>query len=128
MKQDLVFKRVCKRPDLSIKCYDQKDCICKTKKNKHFKKFKPYKDKFKRKSRTCYLHKKKFRGSPKSNRCFIYNKKGHYAKNCPNKQKSVQLIQFLAMKTRFDLDEDKVESIFSLDDEPTSETIITLKL
>lgn len=107
LKQDPTLKKVCKRLDLSIKCYDKKRLFLQKQEEKALK---------------------KIQALQKSNSCFICNKKGHFAKNCPNKQKSVQLIQFLAMKTGFDPDDTEVKSIFSLNDEPILETIISLKV
>ena len=49
----------------------------------------------------------------KHNRCFICKKRGHFARNCPNKSaKSVRLIQHLQQSSILSDNED-VESIFS---------------
>lgn len=74
-----------------------------------------------------YLKKKKFRGSNKSNKCYICKKKGHFAKNCPNKAKSIKLVDCLSKKMDFDLEEKDVEFIFSLEDKLTSKIILALK-
>lgn len=75
-----------------------------------------------------YLRKKKILRFKKSNTCYFYHKKGHYAKNCPNKSQAVKLMDFLAKTTRFDPKDNDVESIFSLDDELSPKTLIALKI
>lgn len=47
-----------------------------------------------------------------------------FAKNCPNKAQSMKLINYLSKRIDFDLEEDDVESIFSLEDEPILNTIL----
>lgn len=128
IKGTINMKQGCKRPNFSIKCDDEKICVCRTKKKKHFRKYKFSPRRFKGKPKMSYLRKKKFWVSNKSNRCYICHKKGHYVKNCPNKVQIVKLVDFLAKKTSFDPEDDVVESIFSLDDELSQETLLALKL
>ncbi|KAG8483875.1 hypothetical protein CXB51_022610 [Gossypium anomalum] len=75
---------------LKFKCLKEKHCDCRIKKKKHYKRF-PEKP-LKRKPRWRYLRKKR-RFSKKSNRCYICNQKGYFAKDCPkNKKKKVKKI------------------------------------
>lgn len=75
-----------------------------------------------------YLRKKKFRGSNKSNRYVIYHKKGYFAKNYPNKAQTVKLVDYLAKETSYGLNEEDIESVFSLEEEPMPETLLALKV
>lgn len=112
MKGIFNMKQGCKRSDLLIKCDDEKKCVCRTKKKKHFEKYKFSSRCFKGKPKKSYLRKKKFRGPNKSNRCYIFHKKRHYAKNYPNKAQSVKLVDFLAKKAGYNLEAEDVESFF----------------
>lgn len=128
MKGTVNIKQGCKRLNLSIKCPDEKKCICPTKKKKHVKtyKFLPYC--FKRRTKMSYLRKKMFQGSNKSSKCYICHKKGHYAKNYPNKTQVVKLMDFLAKKTSYDPEDEDIKRVFSLDDEPSPHTLLALKV
>ena len=96
------FASACKKPYLKIQCKDDKKCTCPTKKKGQFQKH-PYKS-----SRKPYKYFKK-----KHNRCFICKKRGHFARNCPNKSaKVVCLIQHLQKSSILFYHED-VESNFS---------------
>lgn len=59
---------------------------------------------------------------------FHLPEKGHYAKNYLNKSQAVKLVNFLAKKTNYDPEEDDVECIFFLEDEPSPQTLIALKI
>lgn len=75
-----------------------------------------------------YLRKKNFRGSNKSNRCFMCNKKGHFAKNYLNKVQAVKLVNYLVKKVGCDPNQKDVESVFSLKEEPIPKTLLALKV
>lgn len=66
LKGNVKMKLGCKRLDLLIKCDDEKMCLYKTKKKKHFKKYKFKSHQFKGRKRMSYLKKNKFRNSGKS--------------------------------------------------------------
>ncbi|PKI75283.1 hypothetical protein CRG98_004323 [Punica granatum] len=89
------MEKACKRPELYIKCSSRdKDCSCPTKKKKHYKKWKMSKAKSIRYSekKWKYLRKKRRSGKKyKSSRCYICNRPGHFAKNCPRAQKQVSV-------------------------------------
>ncbi|CAL9217700.1 unnamed protein product, partial [Arabidopsis halleri] len=70
------------------------------------------------------LKKKSQRGFKKSDRCYICKKKGHYAKQCPNKKKRDNLLGYLAQIE--DIDDSDIESIFSFDDEASDNTILAM--
>ena len=113
------FKSTCKKPHLSIKCKSDKDCTCSTKKKSHFQKYRyPHKKNrtsSKPKKPYCFFRKKNPTQSSKSksSHCFIYKKKGHFARNCPNRpSKSVRLIEHLQSSSMLS-DNDDVESFFS---------------
>ena len=102
------FRSACKKPYLQIKCKEKKHCDCEPKKKRHFQKFRRPDSVSKSKSRRWNNQKKPYRffrkrsfsskeqRKQKSSRCFICNKKAHYAKNCPNKKdKSSRLIKHL---------------------------------
>ena len=119
MKNKQPFKSACKKPHLSIKCKSEKDCTCSTKKKSHFQKF----QNLEKKSQTPFRSKKPYRffrkknpdqsSKSKSSRCFICKKKGHFARNCPNRPtKSVRLIEHLQDSMLLS-ESDDVESFFS---------------
>ncbi|PWA63535.1 reverse transcriptase domain, Viral movement protein [Artemisia annua] len=70
-----------------------------------------------------FIRKKKQRGRT-SDRCFICQKKGHFARNCPDKRKSQALIQVLSQVEPVDLYD--LESLYSLDDEPGDSILCTV--
>ncbi|GJS28656.1 putative zinc finger, CCHC-type containing protein [Tanacetum coccineum] len=63
-----------------------------------------------------FIRKKKQRGRT-SDRCFICKKRGHFAKNCPDKKRSQALIQALNQVEPVDVSD--LESLYYLDDEPS---------
>ncbi|KAH0657935.1 hypothetical protein KY289_026683 [Solanum tuberosum] len=66
----------------------------------------------------------------KNDRCSICNKPGHFAKNCPQSKRSVKTLQLfddIADHTGIYLSRnDDLELVFSLEDEPTSETLFSI--
>jgi hypothetical protein len=97
------------------------------KKKKHFKKL--HRSSFNgRQKKWKFLRRRHTRRpkhfTPSSNRCFICKRKCHFAKTCPQKKaQSLKLIDFLVQNTKFNPDDDEVESLFSLTDEITPDTI-----
>ncbi|KAH9769166.1 hypothetical protein KPL71_011894 [Citrus sinensis] len=64
----------------------------------------------------------------KSSRCFICKKKGHYAKDCPNKrEKSIRLVEHLQATTDYSPENDELEFYFSEQDEPNNDTMFALQ-
>ncbi|KAH9724582.1 hypothetical protein KPL70_007537 [Citrus sinensis] len=131
LKDKEPFRSACKKPYLQIKCQKKKDCDCSSKKKRHFRKFKnPYHSSKPRRSRKPYRFFRKKSSSSrdfkwrKSSRCFICKKKGHYAKDCPNKrEKSIRLVEHLQATTDYSPDKDELEFYFSEQDEPNDETM-----
>ncbi|KAH9724586.1 hypothetical protein KPL70_007540 [Citrus sinensis] len=131
LKDKEPFRSACKKPYLQIKCQKKKDCHCSSKKKRHFRKFKnpdhssrphrsrkPYRF-FRKKSYSSRDFKRR-----KLSRCFICKKKGHYAKDCPNKrEKSIRLVEHLQATTDYSPDKDELEFYFSEQDEPNDETM-----
>lgn len=129
MKGTKNIKQGCKRPYLSNKYQDKKKCTYPMKnKKKHFKKFKYSPCYFKKGFKMKYLKRKKFFGSNKSNRCYIYHKKGHFIENFPNKAQAINLVNYLAKKIGYDPNEEDVEFVFFLDEEPNSKTLMASKV
>ena len=121
MKDKPPFRSACKKPYLEIKCKDDKHCTFFLMKNSHFHKYpikskhrsskhiKPYRF-FKRKDPTR-THR------TKGSRCFICKKKGHFAKNCPNRPtKVVRLISHLQQSSMIS-DHEDIESLFTEQDD-----------
>ncbi|KAH9680124.1 hypothetical protein KPL71_026424 [Citrus sinensis] len=129
------FRSACKKPYLQIKCHKKKDCDCSSKKKRHFQKFKnPELSSKPRRSRKPYRFFRKKSSSSRefkrkqSSRCFICKKKGHYAKDCPNKrEKSIRLIEHLQATTDYSPAQDELEFYFSEQDEPNDETVFALQ-
>ncbi|KAH9716851.1 hypothetical protein KPL71_021595 [Citrus sinensis] len=122
------FRSACKKPYLQIKCHKKKDCDCNSKKKQHFRKFKtrrsrkPYRF-FRKKSSSSREFKRK-----QSSRCFICKRKGHYAKDCPNKrEKAIRLVEHLQATTDYSPAKDELEFYFSEQDEPNDETVFALQ-
>ncbi|KAH9752167.1 hypothetical protein KPL71_014592 [Citrus sinensis] len=135
LKDKEPFRSACKKPYLQIKCKKKKDCDCSPKKKRHFRKFKtPDFSSRRRRSRKPYRFFRK-KSSPsrefkrkQSSRCFICKKKGHYAKDCPNKrEKSIRLVEHLQATTDYSQENDELEFYFSEQDEPNDETVFTLQ-
>ena len=122
LKDKEPFKSACKKPYLQIKCKQKKTCDCSPKKKRHFRKFKSLKfsSRYRRPRRSYRFFKKKSSSSRdlkqrKSSRCFICKKKGHYAKDCPNKrEKSIRLVEHLQATTDYSPKKDELEFYFSV--------------
>ncbi|KAH9780705.1 hypothetical protein KPL71_008179 [Citrus sinensis] len=112
MEDKKSFSQACHKPYLKIECKDEKKCVCPTTKKRHFQKYFHKKSSSKKPFR--YLKKKdvsQYR-KKKSNCCFVYKKRGHFARNCPHKSaKAVRLIQHLQHSSLLSENED-VESNF----------------
>ncbi|KAH9716919.1 hypothetical protein KPL71_021635 [Citrus sinensis] len=129
------FRSACKKPYLQIKCHKKKDCDCSSKKKRHFRKFKtPEFSSKPRRSRKPYRFFRKKSSSSRefkrkqSSRCFICKRKGHYAKDCPNKrEKSIRLVEHLQATTDYSPAKDELEFYFSEQDEPNDETVFALQ-
>ncbi|KAH9650228.1 hypothetical protein KPL70_026289 [Citrus sinensis] len=135
LKDKELFRSACKKPYLQIKCKKKKDCDCSPKKKRHFKKFRnPEFSSRPRRSRKPYRFFRKKSSSSrdfkrqKSSRCFICKRKGHYAKDCPNKrEKSIRLVEHLQATTDYSPEKDELEFYFSEQDEPNDETVFALQ-
>ncbi|KAH9671289.1 hypothetical protein KPL70_017313 [Citrus sinensis] len=135
LKDKEPFWSACKKPYLQIKRKQKKDCDCSSRKKRHFRKFKtPEFSSRPRKSKKPYRFFRKTSSSSrdfkrrKSSRCFIYKKKGHFAKDCPNKrEKSIRLVEHLQATTDYSLEKDELEFYFSEQDEPNDETVFALQ-
>ncbi|KAH9680035.1 hypothetical protein KPL71_026387 [Citrus sinensis] len=135
LKDKEPFRSACKKPYLQIKCHKKKDCDCSSKKKWHFRKFKPpeFSSKPRRSRKPYRVFKKKSSSSrefkrKQSSRCFICKRKGHYAKDCPNKrEKSIRLVEHLQATTDYSPAKDELEFYFSEQDEPNDETVFALQ-
>ena len=90
LKGNVCIDQACKNPELEIKgsCIDCK----KKKKKRRFKKFK-VSDKVQRRIKWKFFRKKRrFGAKKKGDRCFICNKKGHYAPSRAKIQLSMRFI------------------------------------
>ena len=110
------FASACKKPYLKIQCKDDKKCTCSTKKKSHFHKHSHRSSSSKKNKKPYRYFKKKdpsqFR-KKKHNRYFICKKRGHFARNCPNKSaKVIRLIQHLQQSSMLS-DHEDIESNFS---------------
>nr|GEX17570.1 putative zinc finger, CCHC-type [Tanacetum cinerariifolium] len=113
---------------LQIKCKDKSSCDCThTKKKFHSKRFSGLsgKPRFSRQSnkKWKFIRKKKQRGKT-SDRCFICQKRGHFARNYPDKKISQAQIQALNQVGPVDVSD--LESLYSLDDEPSDSVLCTI--
>ncbi|ESQ51075.1 hypothetical protein EUTSA_v10023188mg, partial [Eutrema salsugineum] len=125
-EQGKLLGRACDRPELSIKC-KAKRFGCSTSYKQEKKSRKKWQKRYPKLSggkKWKFFRRKKQRGYKKSDRCYICKKKGHYAKQCPNKKKRDILLGYLAQVE--DIDDSDIESIFSLDDEPTDNTVLAM--
>ena len=128
------LKDSCKRKDLQIK-FHEKGCNGSIKKRTHFRKYsfkkKHYaepKKMFFKKNKWRFLIKKKkkkqFRRKT-SKVCFVCRKPGHFAKTCLKREKATKLLeqaQIHAEDTHFS----DVESLYSLDDEYSSQALVVM--
>ncbi|PON86612.1 Zinc finger, CCHC-type, partial [Trema orientale] len=73
-----------------------------------------------------FLRRKKRFGKT-SDRCHICGQKGHFTKQCP-KGKTAKMISHIENAIGISLSDNDVESIFSLDEEISPETVCTLQL
>ncbi|KAK8283761.1 hypothetical protein V6Z12_D08G115900 [Gossypium hirsutum] len=128
---DRRIDKACTDSHLKIKCgKEDKSCYCPTKKKKHFRREKgARKLKSQKKFRWRYLKKKKkFSKKAKSTRCYICNKKGHFAKDCPKKKKGAKMIRQIQQRSGIKItDEDDIESLFSIDDKPNDQSICAIQ-
>ncbi|KAH9780642.1 hypothetical protein KPL71_008153 [Citrus sinensis] len=135
LKDKEPFRSACKKPYLQIKCHKKKDCDCSSKKKRHFRKFKTpeFSSKLHRSRKPYRFFRKKSSSSrefkrKQSSRCFICKRKGHYAKDCPNKrEKSIRLVEHLQATTDYSPAKDELEFYFSEQDEPNDETVFALQ-
>ncbi|XP_061339072.1 uncharacterized protein LOC133285806 [Gastrolobium bilobum] len=123
MNQRSKYTQACKKPYLEIKCKDS-NYDCGPKKKNHFKKYNPKQKGRNKKNQKQYrfFKKKKFRGKNRGQRCFICKKKGHFAKNCPNKSDKV-----VKMITALNLDEGDAESLYSEQSTGDEDTVFALQ-
>ncbi|GAA0181048.1 hypothetical protein LIER_30194 [Lithospermum erythrorhizon] len=71
-----------------------------------------------------FFKNKKNQGAKKSERCYIYKQKDHYARQCPNQREREKLVGSLSKIKDIDAD---IESLFFKDDEPSKDTILTMR-
>ncbi|PKI46081.1 hypothetical protein CRG98_033536 [Punica granatum] len=133
LKGDKSMEKAYKQPELYIKCSRRdKDYGCPTKKKKHYKKWKMSKarsKKYSEKKWKCLRKKRMFGKKYKSSQCYICNRPGHFAKNCPRAPKQgVRLVQQLENAIEISLEKDDVESLFSLDEEARPSSLAALKV
>ncbi|XP_060211820.1 uncharacterized protein LOC132639387 [Lycium barbarum] len=106
-------------------------CSCYVPRRKgKFKRFKwprPSREGSQFRRRTKYFRRKSPGKSRKNDRCFICNKIGHYAKNCPQSRRSIKLLTKIEYYTGIHQAEDgDLESVLSLEDEPTENTLFSV--
>ena len=68
-----------------------------------------------RKKKWKFLRRKQFKGKT-SKACFVCKRLGHFAKNCPKKEKAAKLLEQAQIHAE-DIPFSDIESLFSLDDE-----------
>ncbi|KAF5791954.1 putative transcription factor interactor and regulator CCHC(Zn) family [Helianthus annuus] len=59
-----------------------------------------------------------------TNRCYVCNKEGHFAKDCKDKRKTQALLEAINKIEPVDISD--IESLYSLDDEPRKRMICTI--
>lgn len=104
------------------KCSDDKLCDCTTKKKTHFKKYFS-KSSNKAPPKWQFLKKKRFKGKT-TDLCYICKRKGHFAKDCPQKNRSIHLLQQAQQLTDTELSD--VESHFSLEDSYSPDSLLAI--
>ena len=130
---DKVYSKLkdnCRRKYLQITCYE-KNCTCPQKKRYHFKKYfgkkRHYAGKKKntfRKKNWKFLIRKQFKGKTLK-ACFACRRPGHFAKNCPKKEKTAKLLKQAQIHAK-DIPFTDVESLFSLDDEYSPQALAVM--
>ena len=68
-----------------------------------------------------FLRRKQFKGKT-SKACFVCRRPGHFAKNCPKKEKAAKLLEQAQIHVE-DIPFSDIESLFSLDDEYSPQTL-----
>ncbi|KAK8977805.1 hypothetical protein V6N11_000132 [Hibiscus sabdariffa] len=125
--------KACKTPGLTIKCKKQESCNCKRRtfhgdqRSKRRSRLPRFPNLPRRKGRWRYLRKKR-RPGVKSTKCIVCGKSGHFAKSCPKNKKGAKMIQQIQEQTRIIIPEnDDVESIFSIEDELSDQSLFAIQ-
>ncbi|XP_019237109.1 PREDICTED: uncharacterized protein LOC109217322 [Nicotiana attenuata] len=121
--------KACRKSDL----HTGSGCSCHTSRRRRgFRRFRWQRipdEKSRSRRRKKYFRRRRPGNFHKNNRCFIFHKIGHFAKTCPQSRKSVKLLQEIEDYISIHLEkEDDLESMFSMDDEPTEETLFSLDI